>query len=108
MKTFDDREQAFENRFKYDEDQKFKVLSRRARLVGLWAAEKLGITGDAAEEYALTVVHADLEEPGYQDIIRKFRADFDAKGVDVSDHRIERELERQLEIARQQVATGEV
>ena len=106
MSTFEDREQAFENKFKYDQDMLFKINSRRARLIGLWAAERLGITGDKAEAYAQEVVSADLDEPGHADIIRKLQADFKAKGVEISDHRITKELDRQWEIARQQVAPG--
>lgn len=103
MSTFEDREQAFENKFKYDQDIQFKINSRRARLIGLWAAERLGIAGDKAEAYAQEVVSADLDEPGHVDIIRKLQADFKVKGVEISDHRITKELERQWEIARQQV-----
>lgn len=105
MSTFEDREKAFENKFKYDQDVLFKINSRRARLVGLWAAERLGITqGDQAEAYAQEVVSADLDEPGHADIIRKLQADFKAKNIEISDHRIAKELERHWEIARQQVA----
>jgi len=104
MSTFDDREKAFENKFKYDQDVLFKINSRRARLIGLWAAERLGIPGAQAEAYAQEVVSADLDEPGHADIIRKLQADFKAKGLDISDHRITKELERQWEVARQQVA----
>ena len=104
MSTFEDREQAFENKFKYDQDMVFKINSRRARLIGLWAAERLGIAGEKAEAYAQEVVSADLDEPGHVDIIRKLQTDFKAKGLDISDHRISKELERQWEIARQQIA----
>jgi hypothetical protein len=104
MSTFEDREKAFENKFKYDQDILFKINSRRARLVGLWAAERLGIVGERAEAYAHEVVDADLDEPGHADIIRKLQKDFKAKGIDISDHRITKELDRQWEIARQQVA----
>jgi len=105
MSTFEDREKAFENKFKYDQDVLFKINSRRARLIGLWAAERLGIAaGEKAEAYAQEVVSADLDEPGHADIIRKLQADFKAKGIDISDHRITKELERQWEIAQQQVA----
>ncbi|MEI8395724.1 MAG: DUF1476 domain-containing protein [Rhodospirillaceae bacterium] len=106
MSTFEDREQAFENKFKHDQDVMFRINSRRAWLIGLWAAEHLGIVeSDKAENYAREVVSADFSEPGYADIIRKLQADFQAKGLDISDHRITKELERQWEVARQQVAT---
>ena len=104
MSTFDDREKAFENKFKYDQDILFKINSRRARLIGLWAAERLGIPSAQAEAYAQEVVSADLDEPGHADIIRKLQADFKAKGIEISDHRITKELERHWEVARLQVA----
>jgi hypothetical protein len=103
MNTFEDREKAFENKFKYDQELLFRIASRRARLIGLWAAERLGVTGEGAEAYAQDVVSADLDEPGHADIIRKLQADFKAKGVEISDHRIKRELEQLWEVARQQV-----
>jgi hypothetical protein len=73
MNTFEDREKAFENKFKYDQELLFRIASRRARLIGLWAAERLGVTGEGAEAYAQDVVSADLDEPGHADIIRNFR-----------------------------------
>jgi len=103
MDSFEERQKAFERKFEHDQELMFRILSRRARLTGLWAAEKLGLTGTDADAYAANLVQVDLEEPGHQDIVRKLRADFDAKGVDISNHRIERELERQLEIANDQV-----
>lgn len=92
MTTFNDRENAFENKFARDEELRFRAVARRNRLLGAWAAEKLGLTGEEADAYAKEVVRADFEEPGDGDIVRKLRTDFDAKGVDVSDHRIERKL----------------
>ncbi len=106
MNAFEDREKAFEDKFKYDQDLLFRIASRRARLIGLWAAERLGITGDGAEAYAQEVVAADLDEPGHADIIRKLQADFKAKSIEISDHRITRELARLWEVAREQVAPG--
>ena len=78
MTTFDKREEGFEKKFAHDEELKFKAEARRNKLAGLWAAEKLGITGADAEAYAKTVVAADFEEPGVGDVVRKLRADFDA------------------------------
>ncbi len=104
MNAFEDREKAFENKYKYDQDLLFRIASRRARLIGLWAAERLGLTGDKAEAYAQDVVSADLDEPGHADIIRKLQADFKAKAIEISDHRITKELERLWEVARLQVA----
>lgn len=103
MTTFDEREQAFENKFKHDEEVQFRVFARRAKLAGLWAAGLLGLTGDDAAAYAKQIVTVDFEEPGHKDIVRRILADFQAKGVDVSEHRIEKELDSLLDKARQQI-----
>lgn len=105
MTTFDEREQAFENKFKHDEELMFRIHARRAKLIGLWAAEKLGLTGEDAQAYAKQIVAVDFEEPSHHDILRKLRTDFDAKGVDCSDHRIEKEMESLLDTARTQIMT---
>ena len=91
MTTFDKREEAFEQQFAHDEELRFKATARRNKLLGLWAAEKLGLTGAEADSYALAVVMSDLEE-GDHDVARKIRKDFDAKGVDQSDHQIARHM----------------
>jgi len=75
MTTFDDRESAFENKYKHDEEMKFKAEMRRNKLLGLWAAELLGKTGDEANAYAIEVVKADFEEAGHEDVVRKVAAD---------------------------------
>ena len=90
MTTFEDREKGFERKFAHDEELKFRATARRNKLLGLWAAEKLGLAGDEAQAYAREVIKADLAEPGDEDVFRKVRADFDAKGVDQSDHQIRR------------------
>ena len=92
MASFEDREKGFERKFAHDEELKFKATARRNRLLGLWAAEQMGITGDAAQAYAREVITADLIEPGEEDVFRKIRADFDAKGVSQSDHQIRRKI----------------
>ena len=86
MTTFDKREEGFEKQFVRDEELRFKATARRNKVLGLWAAEKLGLSGAQAEDYAKEVVLADFEEPGDQDVFRKIRKDFDAKGVNQSDH----------------------
>ena len=88
MTTFDKREDGFEKKFAHDEELQFKATARRNRLLGLWAAEKLGLSGTAADAYAKEVVVADLEEAGDQDVFRKIRKDIDAKGLTVSDQEI--------------------
>jgi hypothetical protein len=90
MASFEDREKGFERKFAHDEELKFKATARRNRLLGLWAAAQMGLAGDAAQAYAREVIKADLAEPGDEDVFRKVRADFDAKGVDQSDHQIRR------------------
>jgi hypothetical protein len=90
MTTFEEREKGFERKFAHDEELKFKATARRNRLIGLWAAEKMGLSSDEAQAYAREVIKADLAEPGDEDVFRKVRADFDTKGVDQSDHQIRR------------------
>lgn len=99
MTSIDDRKNAFEKKFAHDEELKFKALARRNKQLGLWAAEKLGKTGDAADAYAKEVVVADLQEAGEEDVFRKVRADFDAAGVEQSDHQIRRTMEELLDQA---------
>lgn len=103
MTSMKDRQDAFERKFVHDEDMKFRALSRRNKLLGLWAAEKLGKAGDEAEAYAREVVKADFEEAGDQDVIRKLRKDFDAAGVTETDAVIEEKLEELLLVAIDQV-----
>jgi hypothetical protein len=93
MTTFDKREEGFEKRFAVDEELKFKANARRNKLLGLWAAEKLGISGAEADAYAKAVVMSDFEEAGDDDVFRKIRKDFDDKGVKESDHQIRRTMD---------------
>lgn len=102
MTSFDNRENAFENKFAHDEKLDFATEARLSKLYGLWAAEKLGLDGANAQTYAMQVVEANLEEPGFQDIIRKVRADFDEKNLDISDHVMEAEIEICLKKAKDQ------
>ena len=92
MTTFDKREEAFETQFAHDEELKFKATARRNKLLGLWAAEKLGLTGADADSYALSIVMADFEEGSDHDVMGKIRRDFGAKGVVQSDHQISRTM----------------
>lgn len=105
MTSFDDREKAYEQKFAQDEELKFKASARRNRLLGRWAAEKMGLTGDAVEDYAKSVVLADLEEPGDEDVFRKIRGDFDDKGIEQSDHQIRRTMQELMIEAAQQIET---
>ena len=79
MSTFDDRENAFENKFAHDEEMQFKAVARRNKLLGLWAADLMGRTGDEAAAYAKEVVKADFEEAGHEDVVRKVAADLGDK-----------------------------
>lgn len=93
MSTFDKREDGFEKKFAHDEELLFKANARRNKLLGLWAAEKLGKSGADADAYAKSVVMADFEEAGDEDVFRKIRGDFDAAGVEQSDHQIRRTMD---------------
>jgi len=103
MSGFDKRREGYESKFAHDQDLKFKATARRNKLLGLWAAEKLGLTGEAADAYAKEVVKADFEEAGDEDVFRKVRGDFDAKKVTVSDHQIRREMEDLMATAVEQI-----
>ncbi|WEK49732.1 MAG: DUF1476 domain-containing protein [Candidatus Kaistia colombiensis] len=105
MTTFDQRRDAFENRFALDEALRFKAVARRNRQLGIWAAALLGKSGVDAETYASEVVAADFEEAGDEDVFRKLRADFDAAGVAESDHQIRRTMSELLAQAVQQIKT---
>lgn len=100
MTTFDDRENAFENKFAHDEELKFRCAARRNKLVGLWAAEILGKAGEAASTYAKEVVAADMAEAGDEDVIRKLAADLAGK---VDEETIRAKLAENMAIAKRQV-----
>jgi hypothetical protein len=103
MTGFDKREESFEKKFAHDEELRFKAVARRDKLLGLWAAELLGLTGAAAETYAKDVVAANVDLPGEESIFRKIRRDFDVKGVAQSDHQIRRTMDELLATATAQV-----
>ncbi|MEM9706343.1 MAG: DUF1476 domain-containing protein [Pseudomonadota bacterium] len=96
MSSFDDRKDSFEAKFAHDETLRFKAEARRNKLLGLWAAELMGLSGDKAEDYAKTVIVADLEEAGDEDVFRKLRKDLDTAGVEQSDHQIRRHMDEFL------------
>ena len=103
MSGLDDRENAFENKYAHDQEMEFKANARRNKLLGLWAAGELGLDGDAAEDYAKSVIVADFEEAGDDDVFRKVRADFDEKGVELSDHLLRKQMDDLLIEARNQI-----
>ena len=103
MTTFDNREKGFENKYAHDEELAFKATARRNKLLGLWAAAKLGKSGEAAEHYAKEVVAADFERSGDDDVVEKLTADFAKAAVALSEKEIRGEMERLMAVARQQV-----
>lgn len=103
MSGFDKRREGFESKFAHDQDLKFRATARRDKLLGLWAAEKLGLSGEAAEAYAKEVVKAEFAEPGDEDVFRKIRKDFDDKKVAISDHQLRREMDDLMQVAVEQV-----
>jgi len=106
MTTFDKREEGFEKKFALDEEQKFKAEARRNRLLGLWAAGKLGLSGDAADAYAKTVVAAEFEEAGDADVVRKVMGDLAAKGITVTETQIRTQMTELMAQAVAQVKAG--
>lgn len=105
MTTFDDRERTEETRYKHDQELTFKARNRGNRLFGLWVAERLGLTGEAADSYAKDVVVADFESPGDEDIFAKVRADLAAKSIEISDHLLQKHLLEFRDVAMQQLKT---
>jgi hypothetical protein len=106
MTTFDKREEEFERKFVLDEELKFKAVARRNKLLGLWVAEQLGITGDAAKAYANTVVAADFEEAGDADPAHKVIRDLGAKGIVITEQQIQQKMGEFFAAAAAQVKAG--
>jgi hypothetical protein len=106
MTTFDDREKAFENMYVRDQEMQFKVIARRNRLLGQWAANLMGLTAEEADAYAKEVVRADFEEAGDEDVIRKVLGDLTSAGVECDDARIREALEHKAVEARRQFIEG--
>jgi hypothetical protein len=98
MTTFDKREKAFEEKYKHDQDLQFKVEVRRNKLLGLWVADLLGLSGADAEAYS-----ADFEEPGDADLIRKIQADTAPKSIDLSEHRLRKKMDELVVAAKDQI-----
>lgn len=103
MTSFDDREKAFEAKYARDEEMAFRVTARRNRLVGQWAAEKMGLTPEETDAYAKAVVQADFEEAGDADVVRKIAGDFAASGVEIGDADIRAQIEQATVDARRQI-----
>ncbi len=103
MKAFDKRKNDAEARFRREQELEFKAGARRNKLLGLWAAEQMGISGEGAAAYAKEVVIADFERPGDDDVLEKVLKDLTDKGLDVSERKVRKEMDRLMEIARQEV-----
>ena len=101
--TFDERERGFEAKWVHDEELRFKVFARRNRLLGLWAAAEMGVTGPAADAYSKEVVDADFARAGEDHVFEKIRHDFDTRGVALSDHTIRRKMTELLNTAKHQI-----
>jgi hypothetical protein len=105
MTTFDEREKAFEEKYKHDQELQFRVEVRRNKLLGLWVAELLGLKGADAVAYAKEVVKADFEEPGDADLIRKIQGDAAPKNLELSEHRLRKKMDELTIIAKEQIMT---
>ena len=103
MTTFDDREKGFETKFALDQEQEFKAVARRNKLLGLWAADKMGLNAESADQYASAVVRADFEQPGEEDVFRKVAGDFKGAGLTVSESEIRSKMDELASMARDQV-----
>jgi len=102
MTSFDNRETAFENKFAHDAEMQFKIAARRNKLLGQWAAEKMGLTSEETTAYATSVVQADFEEAGDEDVVRKLLGDLTSAGVEIDDAMIRSALEDKMVEARRQ------
>ncbi|GAA0737457.1 DUF1476 domain-containing protein [Sphingomonas japonica] len=103
MTSFDDREKAFEAKYARDEEMAFRVIARRNRLLGGWAAARMGLTPEETDAYAKAVVQADFEEAGDEDVIRKLVGDLTAAGIDTDEAEVRRALDEQMVEARRQM-----
>ncbi len=103
MTTFNNREKAFEDKYKHDQELQFKVEVRRNKLLGLWVAELLGLSGADADAYAKEVVSADFEEPGDADVVRKVLGDTELKNLDLNEHSLRKKMDEFLTVAKEQI-----
>jgi hypothetical protein len=103
MTTFDDRERAFETKFAHDEELRFRVIARRNRLLGQWAARLMGLSDAEADAYAKDVIRADFEEAGDEDVIRKLLGDLTSAGVEIDDGKIREAITHKEVEARRQI-----
>ncbi len=103
MTGFDEREKGFEAKYRLDQEARFKISARRNKLLGLWAAERMGMSGASAEEYAKEVVVADFDKPGDADVLEKVLDDFTEKGLGITDTQVREQMDKLTETAREQI-----
>lgn len=101
--SFNDREKGFEAKYQHDQETQFKIIARRNKLLGLWAAEKMGLGGAEADAYAKEVVVADFEEAGDNDVLRKVLGDLTSKGVGIDERTVRKEMDALLVTAGEQI-----
>lgn len=106
MTTFDSREKAFEDKFAHDAELMFKVAARRNKLLGMWAAEQLKLTPAEADSYAKSVIAADFEEAGDDDVLRKVHGDLSARGIAITEAEVRRVMDEKMAEARRQFMEG--
>jgi hypothetical protein len=104
--NFNDRQKGFEAKFQHDQETEFKITARRNKLLGLWAAERMDIVGADADSYAKAVVASDFEEPGDGDVVRKVIGDLSAKGIEIDERGLRKEMDRLEAVARGQILAG--
>lgn len=104
MTTFEERKKAEEAKYKHNQEFLFKVTARRNKLLGLWAAAQFGLSGAEAEAYAKQVVQSDFERPGDADVVAKVLRDFEARRIEMDEHRVRRQMEKLTEEAKKQVS----
>ena len=106
MSGMEERKKTAESKFRLDEEMEFKAANRRNKLLGIWAAEQMNLSQEETTDYIRQVIESDLEEAGDEDVFRKIRRDFDARGIEQSDHQIRRTMDECLEEARRQLLEG--
>lgn len=107
MTTFDEREQAFENKFAHDQELEFRATARRNKLAARWAAERMGLEGGHLDDYVKAVVRSEVEQPGEHEVMRKIAQDLKAAGVACTESELHARMDELLALAREQIRVGE-
>ncbi|MBO0732982.1 MAG: DUF1476 domain-containing protein [Methylocapsa sp.] len=108
MTTFDEREHAFEDKYAHDEELKFRAKARRDKLLGLWAADRLGRSGAEAQAYAARLIAAEMERDGAGQILKKLEADFDSAGINIPEREIRKKMDELLAVAVREITKGKL